>query len=636
MTFVHDSSETLTADFDFTVTDGTTTTASQTFDFTITPVNDASVVTNNGATIDEGGSFTFAGSSGGVVTSLTVGGTPTDVYVDNVGTDSWILIGRGREGWEFDMNGQGNIADIYTGLATNAAFSPIAYDDIFVNNLMTSLGQDLTNTDVRIKRAADVTGTNYQEVTWTNANRSNWSWDLDGNPFIVDHLVASSVLGGAVTDIGSDTHDTSPQSGNNYERIWTFNWGGKAGVQGFNYGNSVGGVDGNDPNTFLWENTTENHATPYTEVYIKTSSLINSIQGLVGSDTDNTSSEIVYTVTSETTNGTVTRGGVALGLNDTFTQADLDNGLISYQHDGSETTSDSFDFTTTDGDAVIGNDTFNITITPVNDAPTAINLSEDVVSERETSGYTIGTLGAVDVDLPGDTMTYSITSDPDGKFALVGNELILNSTLSFATDEFHTVTIRTDDNNGGTFDQTFTINVERVDNFVAPPSNPNFGDVGRGELDKRDFGGDSRSPLIQSFVTGDGTNAFYGEGNLGQIIRQNTTLDIRSTLDRIEGNSANKNGLIGAVFGDNGEQAIQQSTDDNGRQSHYTRMVDFLKSTQEFLDELPTDNNRNSDNEESDEESILPIIDINQEFDNILTYQQDRIAHLMEALKDNS
>jgi hypothetical protein len=40
-------------------------------------------------------------------------------------------------------------------------------------------------------------------------------------------------------------------------------------MQGFAYGGGISGVNGNDLNTFLWENNTENHAVPYTEVYIR-------------------------------------------------------------------------------------------------------------------------------------------------------------------------------------------------------------------------------------------------------------------------------------------------------------------------------------------------------------------------------
>jgi hypothetical protein len=71
-------------------------------------------------------------------------------------------------------------------------------------------------------------------------------------------------------------------------------------------------------------------------------------------------------VTALPVNGTLSRDGTAVLLAGTFTQADVDSGLISYQHNVSDTTSDSFDFEFSDGTvANIGPNTFNITVTPV-------------------------------------------------------------------------------------------------------------------------------------------------------------------------------------------------------------------------------------------------------------------------------
>ena len=66
-------------------------------------------------------------------------------------------------------------------------------------------------------------------------------------------------------------------------------------------------------------------------------------------DLDNSNVQIAYTVTSLTANGTLFRNAVALGIGGTFTQADIVGNLLSYTHNGSETTSDSFGFSVTDG-----------------------------------------------------------------------------------------------------------------------------------------------------------------------------------------------------------------------------------------------------------------------------------------------
>ena len=66
-------------------------------------------------------------------------------------------------------------------------------------------------------------------------------------------------------------------------------------------------------------------------------------------DVDNTDAQLVYTVDSVPANGTLRLNGTALGVNDTFTQADIDAGNLTYDHDGSQTSADSFDFTVDDG-----------------------------------------------------------------------------------------------------------------------------------------------------------------------------------------------------------------------------------------------------------------------------------------------
>ncbi|RYD67802.1 MAG: hypothetical protein EOP58_02240, partial [Sphingomonadales bacterium] len=96
---------------------------------------------------------------------------------------------------------------------------------------------------------------------------------------------------------------------------------------------------------------------------------------LTYADADTDAAAVVYTITSASTNGTLLLGGAALGLNDSFTQADLDSGLVTYAHDGGETTDDSFGFSVSDGTTTLTDQTFVFTVTPVNDAPTLTGLT---------------------------------------------------------------------------------------------------------------------------------------------------------------------------------------------------------------------------------------------------------------------
>ena len=64
---------------------------------------------------------------------------------------------------------------------------------------------------------------------------------------------------------------------------------------------------------------------------------------------DDSGADLTYTVTALPSNGSVKKNGTALNLNETFTQADIDANNITYEHDGSSTTSDAFNFSLADG-----------------------------------------------------------------------------------------------------------------------------------------------------------------------------------------------------------------------------------------------------------------------------------------------
>jgi hypothetical protein len=353
-------------------------------------------------------------------------------------------------------------------------------------------------------------------------------------------------------------------------------------------------------------------------------------------DPDDIATGITYTALN-VANGHIEVGGVA---QNTFTQDDIDNSRVVFVHDGSEATSAGFDISVIDGaehGAGAGADTatFTMTVVPTNDAPHDIHLDKTTVGERDTVNTVIGSLSTSDVDLPGDTFTYSIITDPDGKFALVGDELVLNSTLSWRDAEFHTVTIRTDDGAGGTFDRMLTIDVERALDGVITPTDGNFGSVDRGLLDKDPvFEDQGPESLIQNFVSGNESsriNAYYGVNNLGQLIRQNTTFNIQDMLSEtksnVEGSLPNYQKEIGGINIEPNKSEITPSAD-----NHYTRMVDFLRSTQDFGDDTPLAEMKDNEPAESDEQKTS-IKNIEDEFDDVVTYHQQRINQLMEALQ---
>ncbi|WP_149498954.1 DUF4347 domain-containing protein [Roseiconus lacunae] len=117
-------------------------------------------------------------------------------------------------------------------------------------------------------------------------------------------------------------------------------------------------------------------------------------------DADHSSSQLVYTVDSIPSSGTLYRNGVALAATDTFTQADIDANLITYTHDGSEASSDSFNFTVDDGTGASSSGTFTLGITNVNDAPVAASIEGTTLNAPENGSpvAVTSTLTVSDVD----------------------------------------------------------------------------------------------------------------------------------------------------------------------------------------------------------------------------------------------
>src|SRR5689334_21762645 len=81
-------------------------------------------------------------------------------------------------------------------------------------------------------------------------------------------------------------------------------------------------------------------------------------------DAEQPDSQITYTITTALNSGTLgTVDGQSLGLNASFTQADLDAGRIIYRNSADGATSATFGFQVTDGlDGYVGGKTFTFTV----------------------------------------------------------------------------------------------------------------------------------------------------------------------------------------------------------------------------------------------------------------------------------
>jgi hypothetical protein len=128
---------------------------------------------------------------------------------------------------------------------------------------------------------------------------------------------------------------------------------------------------------------------------------------LVAADVEGDS--LTYTVTDLPEKGTLYIDGAAMVTNGTFTPADLAGGLLTYTPYANQNGADSFAFTVSDGFWNVAT-SFNIAITPVNDAPVLTANTGLTTDEDQAAAITVAALGAVDIDSV--TLTYTVTTAP--------------------------------------------------------------------------------------------------------------------------------------------------------------------------------------------------------------------------------
>jgi arylsulfatase A-like enzyme len=145
-------------------------------------------------------------------------------------------------------------------------------------------------------------------------------------------------------------------------------------------------------------------------------------------DADNLPGELTYTVTALPTTGTLSASS--------FTQADLNNNLVTYTHNGDEVFNDGFTFTVNDGVNNVTGQAFTITINPINDNTPVAVIDSLTVTEGGTqtlldSGQNSVLTNDTDTDLPGDSLTAVLDTgptqattfalNPDGTFSYTHN-----------------------------------------------------------------------------------------------------------------------------------------------------------------------------------------------------------------------
>jgi Domain of unknown function (DUF4347)/Cadherin-like/Right handed beta helix region/Cadherin domain/Periplasmic copper-binding protein (NosD) len=193
-------------------------------------------------------------------------------------------------------------------------------------------------------------------------------------------------------------------------------------------------------------------------------------------DIDNPSSDLVFTVITQKADGELQLSGTTLRVGDSFTQADIDNGLIDYVHFSGENPTASITLGLTERfGGSLPDVTLNLTVAPVNDAPVITGLVGGTIVEITTVGAVVGTATVTDADNAAGTV-FSLSNDDNASFAIdavTGVITVLNPLqLDYETAPQHTIRVKVTDASGTSTERNFIIELVDVPEFVPTGETP--------------------------------------------------------------------------------------------------------------------------------------------------------------------
>ena len=193
---------------------------------------------------------------------------------------------------------------------------------------------------------------------------------------------------------------------------------------------------------------------------------------------DNSTSEsfFIYDADSESVSFSASTSDTTAIPNENITFSISGNYVtMSITPASNETGSITIDIIATDQSGGSSTNTFTMTVSNINDAPTDITLSSDSILENQVIGTNVGDFSTTDVDAS-DTFSYTFasgTGDIDNsRFTISNNTLQSNEIFDYETDNSYSIRVKTTDNSGANYEKAFTISIldDNESLFIIHPS----------------------------------------------------------------------------------------------------------------------------------------------------------------------
>jgi VCBS repeat-containing protein len=394
-TYQHDGSENFTDAFTFEVTDATGATSRSSVSITVNPVNDAPVAQSGTAIMDEGG---------------TVNGRVTGIDPDAGDSLTYALVGGASHGsvtvnadgtFSYEHDGSENFSDAFTFEVTDAAGATSRSSVSITVNPMN---------DAPVAQAGTATvaegGTVTAHVTATDAD--------------VGDSLTYALIGGA-------THGSV-----------TVNADGT-----FSY---VHDGSENFTDTFTFQVTDTAGATSRSSVSITVNPVNDAPVAQSGSAAVDEGGTVTgrATATDADVGDTLTYALVGAASHGTATLNP--DGIFTYRHDGTETTTDAFTFEVTDAAGATSQATVRITVTPVDDPTVARPDAVQVPEDTTAAGNVLA--NDSDPDTPLAVTGFRVAGDDTAYAAGASATVAGVGTLRIAADGSYTFTPQADWNGG--------------------------------------------------------------------------------------------------------------------------------------------------------------------------------------------